>query len=43
MELKELLEDVPRGLLIGWAIGATLSLTVTGLVIWALIKYIGSE
>ena len=42
MELKELLEDVPRGLLIGWAIGAAISLTITGLVIWALIKYIGS-
>lgn len=42
MDFKELLEDIPRGILIAWGVGAVLSCTISGLIVWALIKYIST-
>lgn len=40
--LKEILAEVPKAVLIVWALGAILSVSVTILIALALIKYIGS-
>ena len=42
MDLKEIVAEVPTGVIIAWGVCVTLSGTVSVLIVWALVKYISS-